>query len=159
MTSYLNFPRSTGEDEFLAVNHIRDDLLAPHDRIKKAALWNQVVDYISANESRVREEIQHIRGEEYRVWRWIPSTSPVAAQSRKSMIMARHSSPNTSRSELLYPDLSMEMGSSSGSSGTKWQGQAFEIQEGSPNTLPITPTTCLKIRHLYENSVYVDLKA
>lgn len=33
---------------------------------------------------------------------------------------------------------------------TAWQGQAFETQEGSVNNLSISPTPCLKIRHMFE---------
>lgn len=34
-----------------------------------------------------------------------------------------------------------------------WQGQAFETMEGSVNSLPISPTPCLKIRHMFDSDV------
>lgn len=70
--------RRNGHDQFIAVNHIRDQLFSHRDKKQKEALWNKVVAEISTNESRVREEIQHISGEEFRVWRWLPSASPLA---------------------------------------------------------------------------------
>lgn len=33
-----------------------------------------------------------------------------------------------------------------------WQGQAFETQEGSVNNLTVSPTPCLKIRHMFEKN-------
>jgi membrane protein Man1 len=43
---------------YLAINHIRDQLIAPQDRKRKKRLWNKVVEYIQESESRVREEVQ-----------------------------------------------------------------------------------------------------
>lgn len=33
-----------------------------------------------------------------------------------------------------------------------WQGQAFETQEGSVNNLTVSPTPCLKIRHMFDKN-------
>ncbi|KAF9411720.1 hypothetical protein HW555_009549 [Spodoptera exigua] len=33
-----------------------------------------------------------------------------------------------------------------------WQGQAFETQEGSVNNLVVSPTPCLKIRHMFDKN-------
>lgn len=35
---------------------------------------------------------------------------------------------------------------------TSWQGQAFETQEGSVKNLTVSPTPCLKIRHMFEKN-------
>ena len=35
-----------GGKPFLAVNHIRDQLIPPQERKKKAKVWSKVVDYI-----------------------------------------------------------------------------------------------------------------
>lgn len=172
------------------MNHVRDELVPTRDRLKKEAFWNSVVNYISNHESRVREEIQHISGEEFKVWRWLPSASPLASKrfsasanshrqkSRFSMpssplISASSAVPSTSAGPVagpshanmspppapqphnLYPNLSGMDDDDDGPVGgagdtnNKWQGQAFETCEGSPNALPNTPTTCLKIRHMF----------
>jgi len=103
----------------LAILHMRDTLIPPSERNpEKTAIWDQAIDYILRHESRVREEMQHIRGEEYRVLKWLPTISP----KRTSM-----------------------------SSGG-WQGPAFEITDGSPNSVPLKiPTNCLKVRHMYDS--------
>ncbi|ODM92424.1 Inner nuclear membrane protein Man1 [Orchesella cincta] len=168
----------------LAVNHIRDELVPPKERQKKEALWNKVADYISNHESRVREEIQHLSGEEFKVWRWLPSASPLVSKrfstannkaSRYTVstpmppLNVRPSTstsapspispvagPSTSQNHL-YPSLNLfneedddnGIGTNGGGDTNKWQGQAFETCEGSPNALPSTPTTCLKIRHMF----------
>lgn len=106
------------DDDHLAIHHIRDSLIQPSERTpEKMAIWEQAIDYILNNESRVRLEISHIKGEEYRVLKWLPTISPRRANS-----------------------------SSSGG----WQGPAFEIVDGSPNSLPKTPTNCLKIRNMFD---------
>ena len=45
---------------YLAINHIRDQLIVPQDRKRKKRLWSKVVEYIQESESRVREEVQVI---------------------------------------------------------------------------------------------------
>ena len=40
-------------------------------RSAQQALWDRAVKFLSANESRVREETQKISGEEFAVWRWL----------------------------------------------------------------------------------------
>jgi len=52
---------------YLAIAHVRDQLIAPAERQEKAQTWDQVVQYIRHKESRVREEIQHIAGDEFRL--------------------------------------------------------------------------------------------
>ena len=37
-----------------------------------AHLWERAVRFVSDNESRVREETEVIKGEEFLVWRWLP---------------------------------------------------------------------------------------
>ena len=41
-----------GGPSYLAINHIRDQLIPPQDRLAKSALWGEVVEYIEKNESR-----------------------------------------------------------------------------------------------------------
>ena len=144
------------------MSHIRDALVPAQDRISKSALWNKVVDHISNNESRVREEIQHISGEEFRVWRWLPSVSP--AVSRKSFLTPPtspsitppstpppYSTTNSARSPMGTPQIPFTC-----SAGSKWQGQAFEVSESGVNALPITPTNCLKIRQMFDSEAVAD---
>ncbi|XP_072939921.1 inner nuclear membrane protein Man1-like [Epargyreus clarus] len=50
--------------------------------------------------------------------------------------------------------------SSSPKRSAAWQGQAFETQEGSVNNLTVSPTPCLKIRHMFEkNDANPNLRA
>ena len=61
-----------GSRASLPVNHIRDQLILPHDRKRKQRIWSKVIAYIHESESRVREDVQVIFGEEHKVWQWIP---------------------------------------------------------------------------------------
>ncbi|KAG8038011.1 hypothetical protein G9C98_006336 [Cotesia typhae] len=115
------------QESFLAINHVRDNLIPPKDRKKMAGLWEKAVKFLDENESRIRREVQQVAGEEFHVWRWLPNinssppTTPVASKKTKV-----------------------------------WQGQAFETMEGSVNSLTCSPTPCLKIRHMFDPDVYVS---
>ncbi|RZB39346.1 inner nuclear membrane protein Man1, partial [Asbolus verrucosus] len=102
------------EDNYMVINHVRDMILPIHDRKNKQKIWAKAVKYIDENESRIRTEVQVVRGEPSEVWRWLGGAS-LSTSKNKS-----------------------------------WQGQAFETQVGSVNSLPCSPTPCLKIRGMVE---------
>lgn len=61
---------------YMPIPHVRDSLILPQDRKKMKKVWNRAVDFLAANESRVRAETQRIGGADFLVWRWIqPSAS------------------------------------------------------------------------------------
>ncbi|CAH1141268.1 unnamed protein product [Phyllotreta striolata] len=62
-------------DNYLVINHIRDMILPVGDRQKKAVTWAKAVKFINENESRIRTEVQEVKGEPFEVWRWIGHTS------------------------------------------------------------------------------------
>ncbi|KAM6214922.1 inner nuclear membrane protein Man1 [Rhynchocyon petersi] len=61
---------------YMPIPHVRDSLIQPHDRKKMKKVWDRAVDFLAANESRVRTETRRIGGADFLVWRWIqPSAS------------------------------------------------------------------------------------
>uniref|UniRef100_G3U260 Inner nuclear membrane protein Man1 n=1 Tax=Loxodonta africana TaxID=9785 RepID=G3U260_LOXAF len=61
---------------YMPIPHVRDSLIQPHDRKKMKKVWDRAVDFLAANESRVRTETRRIGGADFLVWRWIqPSVS------------------------------------------------------------------------------------
>jgi hypothetical protein len=72
---------------YLAIAHVRDQLIAPAERQEKAQTWDQVVQYIRHKESRVREEIQHIAGDEFRL---VSTTVPGPALHSRCIMMLCH---------------------------------------------------------------------
>lgn len=40
------------QDSYLAINHIRDNLIQPKDRKKLSSLWDKAVKFLDENESR-----------------------------------------------------------------------------------------------------------
>ncbi|XP_029417390.1 inner nuclear membrane protein Man1 isoform X2 [Nannospalax galili] len=61
---------------YMPIPHVRDSLVQPHDRKKMKKVWDRAVDFLAANESRVRTETRRIGGTDFLVWRWIqPSAS------------------------------------------------------------------------------------
>ncbi|XP_011345577.1 inner nuclear membrane protein Man1 isoform X2 [Ooceraea biroi] len=118
------------QESFLAINHVRDNLIPPKDRKRMSGLWEKAVRFLDENESRIRREVQQVAGEEFHVWRWLPNNS-----LNKSPVQ------NTT---------------SSGKKPKVWQGQAFETMEGSVNSLTCSPTPCLKIRHMFDPDIETE---
>ncbi|KAG0433167.1 hypothetical protein HPB47_020165 [Ixodes persulcatus] len=110
-----------------------EELRYPSGNLRRqlSQLWQDAVDFLGRNESRVRTERQHIDGESYLVWRWLggaasPPGSPSATPPRAKV----------------------------------WQGRAFESPgSGLPggatggSALPYVPATCLKIRNMFDLEV------
>ena len=114
------------QESFLAINHVRDNLIPPRDRKKMSGLWEKAVKFLDENESRIRREVQQVAGEEFHVWRWLPNNSLNRSNAQNSVLNKK---------------------------SKVWQGQAFETMEGSVNSLTCSPTPCLKIRHMFDAEV------
>ncbi|CAL1681731.1 unnamed protein product [Lasius platythorax] len=117
------------QESFLAINHVRDNLIPPKDRKRMSSLWEKAVKFLDENESRIRREVQQVAGEEFHVWRWLPNNT-------------LNKSPMQSVT--------------SGKKPKVWQGQAFETMEGSVNSLTCSPTPCLKIRHMFDPDIETE---
>lgn len=122
----------TKPQDFLVINHVRDMLLPINDRERLDKTWRDAVKFLNENESRVRTEVQVVRGEQYEVWRWLGNSNTSGASPT--------SSPRSSNSV----------------SNQSWQGQAFETQAGSVNSLPFSPTPCLKVRGMLNNNTVTN---
>jgi len=138
-----------GGPSYLAINHIRDQLIPPQDRVAKAGVWAEVVEYIQKNESRVRQDVQKIFGEDFRVWQWLPEipwspgTSPIQGSSLQQP--SSHSTPiTTMASANPWPHVPTTQGTPS-----PWAGGAFPL--GKHVAAPLAPpTSCLKVRHMFD---------
>lgn len=52
-------------------------LLCLHYTISaKSKIWTEVEQYFTESESRVRNEVQQIDGEDFQVWRWVQPMAP-----------------------------------------------------------------------------------
>ena len=93
--------------------------------------------------SRVRQDVQKIFGEDFRVWQWLPeipwspgSTPPPSPSSPSS-----HSTTTSSSNP--WPHVPTTEGVVS------WQGCAFPL--GKHVAAPLAPpTSCLKVRHMFD---------
>ncbi|XP_066587930.1 inner nuclear membrane protein Man1 isoform X2 [Prorops nasuta] len=127
---HFNTASSEGsQDRYVAINHVRDNLIPPKSRKKLAGLWDKAVKFLDENESRIRREVQRVAGEEFFVWRWLPNNNL---------------------------NISSMQGPTSTKKAKVWQGQAFETMEGSVNSLTCSPTPCLKIRHMFDLDMEVE---
>uniref|UniRef100_A0A4X2MB22 Inner nuclear membrane protein Man1 n=1 Tax=Vombatus ursinus TaxID=29139 RepID=A0A4X2MB22_VOMUR len=64
---------------YMPIPHVRDSLIPPPDRKKMKKVWDRAVDFLAADESRVRTETQRIGGVDFLVWRWI---QPAASRDK-----------------------------------------------------------------------------
>ncbi|XP_075456470.1 inner nuclear membrane protein Man1 [Ascaphus truei] len=89
---------------YMPIPHVRDSLIQPHDRKKMKKVWDRAVDFLAANESRIRTETQRIGGADFLVWKWIqPSIScdnisvipPKVWQGQAFHLDRRNSPPNS----------------------------------------------------------------
>ena len=154
-------PRMGGSRASLPVNHIRDQLIAPHDRKRKQRIWNKVIHYIHDSESRVREDVQVIFGEEHKVWQWIPEVNwnsishpgpnPYVAPLR---VM---SPPTPAVSSPPPPNMTLKSSMSStpnpNTPSSRWQGSAFSSLNRNVAAPSYAPSSCLKIRHMFDKSI------
>ncbi|KAG8439628.1 hypothetical protein GDO86_005709 [Hymenochirus boettgeri] len=58
-------------EPYTPIPHVRDSLILPQDRKKMKRVWERAVEFLDANESRVRTETKKIGGADFQVWRWI----------------------------------------------------------------------------------------
>ena len=136
-------------DTFMAINHIRDQLIPLEERAAKAEVWQEAVNYIEQNESRVRQNVQKIYSEEFRVWQWLPevSWSPHATEpfspgpGSPAHAQQQPSSPGPA-SPNPWPHVPTTHAMSPG-----WQGCALPSSKQPPLA---PPTSCLKVRHMFD---------
>ena len=56
---------------YMTILHVHDSLIPAQDRRKMRKVWSRAVDFLAANESRVRTETRRIGGAEFLVWKWM----------------------------------------------------------------------------------------
>ncbi|XP_050413817.2 inner nuclear membrane protein Man1 [Patella vulgata] len=86
---------SDDDTSYMAVQHVRDQLLPPQQRRELQPIWNKAVKFIEDNESRIRLETQNIQGEEFEVWRWI-QTVPNGGKVWQGQAFGEHKETTTS---------------------------------------------------------------
>lgn len=137
---------------YLAINHIRDQLIPPQDRKRKQKLWSKVVSYIRESESRVREEVQVIYGEENRVWKWIPDITwgTINPNGPNPIVFGSTTSPAVFPPPSVPPFIPPAQAPAHASTqGSAWQGSAFSSLNKSVAAPSVAPTSCLKVRHMF----------
>ncbi|XP_072134727.1 uncharacterized protein [Mobula birostris] len=60
---------------YVPIPHVRDTLIQPKDRKKMKKIWQKAVQFLEANESRIRTEKCRITGQDFTVWRWTQPSS------------------------------------------------------------------------------------
>lgn len=71
---------------YMPIPHVRDSLIQPQDRKKMKKVWERAVDFLAANESRVRTETRRVGGADFVVWRWV---QPSASCDKTSVIPSK----------------------------------------------------------------------
>ncbi|XP_054836827.1 LEM domain-containing protein 2 [Eublepharis macularius] len=67
---YKEWEQNLERYPYVGILHIRDTLIPPQDRKIMKRIWDQAVDFIASNESRIQTESHRVAGEDMLVWRW-----------------------------------------------------------------------------------------
>lgn len=110
----------------VVINHLRDKLISPAERKKLDSAWQQAIDFLEKNESRIQFEIGTRNGEDCKMMRWIDTVSPH---------LNNQSSPTSSAAV------------SAAAAVKRWQSPAFD----KTNKVKDPPTPCLKIRQMFDS--------
>jgi len=157
--------KEKGSAAYLAIDHVRDQLIQPHQRENKGKIWREVLNYMKTKESRVREEVQYIHGEEFRVWQWLPDMPVATPPPARSFLSSKTQSaqlpsnpPTTSNESKNYarkgstprkPEAWPFAPTSTSAGSPGWQGSAIQVnQHLSAPSEP--PTSCLKVRYMFD---------
>lgn len=135
----------------VVINHLRDKLIQPSERNKLESVWNAAVKYLEQNESRIQFSVATRNGEDYRVMRWIDTTSPMQPNSigLSSVAGVGNASCDSTSTSPMGMLRSSGGGSSSSANYTnvkKWQSPAFDKS----NKIKDPPTECLKVRQMFD---------
>ncbi|XP_052871785.1 uncharacterized protein LOC128277376 [Anopheles cruzii] len=126
-------PGTTVPDARVVVMHLRDRLLAPVNRRKLGWAWNEAIQFLEQNESRIAFEVGSVGGEDFKMMRWI-DTAPLAT-----------STVNVGSTAAATARISGGPGGAA-SCAKKWQSPAFD----NSNKILDPPTPCLKIRQMFD---------
>lgn len=126
------------EGSLVVINHLRDQLIMPTQRVSLQWAWNEAIRFLEANESRIHFEVGMHNGEDCQMMGWAAEQTVCGTtRNRLSTGVGVTSTPGT------------PAGSKSGGSPAvkKWQSPAFD----KVNKIADPPTPCLKIRHMFES--------
>ncbi|GAB6020204.1 hypothetical protein CHUAL_002925 [Chamberlinius hualienensis] len=91
-----NYTAENNLEPYTPIPHVRDRLIPPAERAGKRKIWDEAVKYIQEYESRVRQEVRMIKGEDIAVWHWLPAdTSPAVGRSRSGRLWQGQAFENT----------------------------------------------------------------
>lgn len=138
------------DNNAVIMNHLRDKIIDPSKRSEFAWAWQEAVNYLEKNDSRVHFGVETINGEDFKVMRWIEDIKNLSAsnpqlsqqqqqiQQQQRLNAARFSQQSEGRPQ--YATLK------------KWVGSAFDRS----NKIKDPPTNCLKIRQMFDKSEIKD---
>ncbi|XP_058121937.1 inner nuclear membrane protein Man1 [Anopheles ziemanni] len=124
------------QDARVVISHLRDRLLGPANRRKLGWAWDEALQFLEHNESRILFEVGSIGGEDFKMMRWIDS-APLATS------VGGGSPSGGGRAGAAG---AAALGGGGGGCAKKWQSPAFD----NSNKIHDPPTPCLKIRQMFD---------
>lgn len=148
------FDNNTEEPVFVVVDYVRDQLIPTQDNKRLAMIWTSAVNFIRNHDPRIKEEQCVVNGELKTVWRWMPESGNASTEQSHEFSNSSQGCRSILSDETFSGGESIsdeKLSRSNNNRSSKiWQGQAFETMAGSPNSVPCSPTPCLKIRHMFD---------
>lgn len=139
----------------VAVQHLRDQLIVPAQRVRLQWAWSEAIGFLEANESRIRFEVGRVNGEDCQTMRWTAGGEQPDAGGgtpralRQSTAAAAAEANHRQHASNASANSGTPTATSAAATSTvvkKWQSPAFD----KANKIADPPTPCLKIRHMFE---------
>lgn len=127
---------------FVVLSQLRDKIIAPSKQAELKSAWQEAINYIRQNDSRIQFGVDMVNGESVKGFRWIEDvaapTSPVSKSP--TQFANQQKTPTLTRSSA-FP---YQTDSQAYATVKKWRCSAFDHS----NKIKDPPTNCLKIRQM-----------
>lgn len=119
---------------FVVLSQLRDKIIAPARQNELKSAWEDAIDHIRQNDSRIQFGVDLVNGESVKGFRWIedPSVGAKSSLQQKTPTLPRTSSYPPRNDNASYATVK------------KWRCSAFDHS----NKIKDPPTNCLKIRQM-----------
>lgn len=125
---------------FVVLSQLRDKIIAPSKQAELKSAWDEAVNYIRQNDSRIHFGVDMVNGESVKGFRWIEDVAaPTSASKSSAQFANQQKTPALTRSSA-FPIQNDQVYATV----KKWRCSAFDHS----NKIKDPPTNCLKIRQM-----------
>lgn len=136
------------ENSSIVLNHLRDKIIEPSKRSELTWAWQEAINYLEHNDSRIHFGIKVVNGEDLQVIRWMEDVKNLSIPSQASQHHHQQQQQLQQQQQRFSSSPRYSQQTDGRSYGTlkKWMGSAFDKS----NKIKDPPTNCLKIRQMFD---------